>query len=65
MIGKKRKDFEDGSYIEVQQGVFSIIVSISAKSAENPLETIINSVELSQKDINYLFPNYPIVDGYE
>lgn len=43
--------FEDGSYVEILRSNIpgKIIITVAAKQLENPLETIINSVEINEK----------------
>lgn len=53
-------DFEDGGYIDVQvspkpQHVFIIV---AAKNASNPLETIINSAELTDDQLQELMKDF-------
>lgn len=49
-------NFEDGSYLEISRSnnPRKILITVAAKQIENPLETIINSVEITDKDFNLL-----------
>ncbi len=51
-----RITFEDKSYIEIERSKSSskIIISISAKDYDNPNTTIINSVEINDKEFKEL-----------
>jgi hypothetical protein len=51
--------FEDDSYIEIAHSDTpnKVLISIGAKSAKNPLETIINCVEISLNEFKDLCSN--------
>lgn len=54
--------FDDSSYINVDDSESgSIVISVAAKSSENRLVMIINSVELTKKQLIDLFATY--IDG--
>lgn len=51
-----RIDFPDKSYVEITHSAApgKIFLAIGAKSMDNPLKTIVNSVEISQKELKDL-----------
>lgn len=51
-----RIDFEDKSFISFEHSTSpgKVIISLGAKNFKNPLETIINSAELSLEEFNNL-----------
>lgn len=51
-----RIDFEDKSFIvfEHSHSPGKVIISLGAKNFKNPLETIVNSVEISLEEFNKL-----------
>ncbi len=55
-----RITFDDKSFIEFEKNIDKYTISIGAKNFKNSLETIINSVELSQKEFDTLFGNIEV-----
>lgn len=51
-----RIDFDDKSYISFEHSAYpgKIIISLGAKNFKNPLETIVNSAEISMSEFTNL-----------
>ncbi len=47
-------DFADKSYVLVESKVDKVVISIGAKSLDNPLSLTVNTVELSKEEFNKL-----------
>ena len=49
-------EFEDGAYIELTTSTHShkLIIAIGSKNAKNPLETVVNSAEITLEQFNQL-----------